>query len=44
MRPTSARTAPDILGELGYSAAEIEAMFAKGGVKAPVAAAAKAAE
>jgi len=34
----------DILGELSYSAAEIEAIFAKGGVKAPAAAAAKAAE
>jgi crotonobetainyl-CoA:carnitine CoA-transferase CaiB-like acyl-CoA transferase len=34
----------DILGELGFSATEIEAIFARGGVKAPTAAAAKAAE
>ena len=26
---------PDILGELSYSAAEIEAIFARGGVRAP---------
>ena len=35
---------PDILHELGFSAAEIEAIFAKGGVKAPATPAAKAAE
>jgi hypothetical protein len=34
---------PDILHELGYGASEIDAMFAKGGVRAP-APAIKAAE
>jgi crotonobetainyl-CoA:carnitine CoA-transferase CaiB-like acyl-CoA transferase len=34
----------DILGELGYGAAEIDTIFSRGGVKGPAAAAAKAAE
>ncbi len=42
--PRVGEDGPDILRELGYSAGEIEAMFAKGGVKAPAETAAKAAE
>jgi len=42
--PNVGEDGPDILRELGYGTAEIAAMFARGGVKAPGAPAAKAAE
>jgi crotonobetainyl-CoA:carnitine CoA-transferase CaiB-like acyl-CoA transferase len=42
--PNVGEDGPDILLELGYGTAEIDAMFARGGVKAPGAPAAKAAE
>jgi crotonobetainyl-CoA:carnitine CoA-transferase CaiB-like acyl-CoA transferase len=42
--PNVGEDSADILRELGYGAAEIEAMLARGGVKGPTAAAAKAAE
>ena len=42
--PNVGEDSADILRELGYGAAEIEAMLARGGVKAAAAAAAKAAE
>jgi len=42
--PNIGEDGPDILHEVGYSAAEIDAIFARGGVKPPAKAAAKAAE
>jgi crotonobetainyl-CoA:carnitine CoA-transferase CaiB-like acyl-CoA transferase len=42
--PSIGEDGADILAELGYGTAEIEAVFARGGVKAPAAVAAKAAE
>jgi crotonobetainyl-CoA:carnitine CoA-transferase CaiB-like acyl-CoA transferase len=42
--PNIGEDGPDILRELGFASAEIEAIFARGGVKAPARAAAKAAE